>query len=219
MPGPVNTSYIGVREDLLSLIPDAPLDEVLDVGCANGATSAVLKERYPSCRVTGIEYDSVLAEQARARLDRVVAADASEGLQLLTQERKQFDLVLCGDVLEHLLDPWHALRSIRGLTRGHVIVSLPNVAHFSTLWSLFAGKRWPYRDRGIHDRTHLRFFAASNLPELFADAGFTETRRKQHHRLIERPHPINEKLSGVLSALPGISGLTCYQFLCVLRPA
>jgi hypothetical protein len=121
-------------------------------------------------------------------------------------------------VLEHLHDPWLALRTIRGLTRGHVILSLPNVAHFSTLWSLFAGKRWPYRDRGIHDRTHLRFFAARNLPELFADAGFTEMRREQHHRLIETPHPINEKLSGVLSVLPGISGLTCYQFLCVLRP-
>jgi 2-polyprenyl-3-methyl-5-hydroxy-6-metoxy-1,4-benzoquinol methylase len=218
MAGPVNTSYINVREDLLALIPDGPLGEVLDVGCANGATCAVLKQRHPGCRVTGIEYDAVLAEQARAQLDRVVHADASEGLAQLGREGQMFDLVLCGDVLEHLVDPWQALRSIRALTRGHVIVSLPNVAHFSTLWSLFAARRWPYRERGIHDRTHLRFFAASNLPELFADAGFSETRRKQHHRLLERPHPINEKLSGVLSVLPGISGLTCYQFLCVLRP-
>ena len=214
----VNTSYTGVREDLLALIPDESLSLVLDVGCANGATSAVLKERFGNPHVTGIELDPRSAAEAQGRLERVLTADALQGLELLAAEGKTFDLVLCGDVLEHLVDPWQALRLIRKLTRGCAIVSLPNVAHYTTLWSLFAGKRWPYRDRGIHDRTHLRFFGAANLPELFADAGFVEARRKQNHRLFEKPHPMNEKLGPLLAFLPGVSGLTCYQFLSVLRP-
>jgi trans-aconitate methyltransferase len=214
----INTSYVGVREDLLALVQEPGPAEVLDVGCANGATCAVLKQRFPGCRVTGIELDAALAAEAESRLDRVLRADALQGLSQLAGERQTFDLVLCGDVLEHLVDPWQALRLIRGMTRGRAIVSLPNVAHMSTLWSLFAAKRWPYRDRGIHDRTHLRFFAASNLPELFASAGFVEVTRKQNHRLFETPHPINEKLNGVMSFLPGVSGLTCYQFLSVLEP-
>ncbi len=213
-----NASYTLVREDLLSLIPDKDLSEVLDVGCANGATGRVLKQRFPGSRVTGIELDPLLAEEARTCLDRVLLADALQGLEILSTESRTFDLVLCGDVLEHLPDPWAALRLIRGLTRGCVIVSLPNVAHYSTIWSLFAGKRWPYRDRGIHDRTHLRFFGAANLPELFGGAGFEEVTRRQNHRLIEASHPLNEKLASVLAVLPGVSGLTCFQFLSVLRP-
>lgn len=214
-----NTSYTGVRDDLLAVIPDEPLVEVLDVGCANGATGAVIKERFPGSIVTGIELDAQLAQQASARLDRVLHVDALAGLETLSAEGKSFDLVLCGDVLEHLVDPWRALRLIRGLTSGSVIVSLPNVAHYTTLWSLFATKRWPYRERGIHDRTHLRFFGAANLPELFASAGLTEVKRRQNHRIFETPHRVNEKLGPILAVLPGISGLTCYQFLCVLRPS
>jgi 2-polyprenyl-3-methyl-5-hydroxy-6-metoxy-1,4-benzoquinol methylase len=218
MDASANTSYVGVRSDLLSLIPEGDVSRVLDVGCANGATSAVLKQSRPSAHVTGIELDPSLAAVARTRLDRVLLGDAVQGLQTLIDEGAHFDVVLCGDVLEHLVDPWQTLALIHRLTRGHVIVSLPNVGHFSTLWSLAFGKRWPYRDRGIHDRTHLRFFAAGNLPELFASAGFTEVRRKQQHRLFERPHPLNEKLNGAMHFLPGVSGLTCYQFLSVLRP-
>jgi 2-polyprenyl-3-methyl-5-hydroxy-6-metoxy-1,4-benzoquinol methylase len=218
MSGPPNTSYTNAREDLLALSAGLDFVDVLDVGCANGATCAVLKARFPAARVTGIELDPGLAEVAKTRLDRVLVGDASEMLASLRAEGASFDLVLCGDVLEHLVDPWQALAAVRALTRGHAIVSLPNVAHFSTLWSLFASKRWPYRERGIHDRTHLRFFAAANLPELFESAGFSEVKRAQQHRVLERPHPINEKLNGVLRLLPGVSGLTCYQFLSVLRP-
>jgi trans-aconitate methyltransferase len=215
----VNASYTLVREDLLDLVSGESPEQVLDVGCANGATAAVLKQRYPGSHVTGIELDPRLGEQAREQLDRVLVMDAIDGLETLSAEARSFDLVLCGDVLEHLVDPWRALRLIRGLTRGRAIVSLPNVAHYSTLWSLFASKRWPYRERGIHDRTHLRFFAAANLPELFEGAGFVEAERREHHRLIEAPHPLNRTFGSILGALPVVSGLTCFQFLSVLRPA
>lgn len=214
-----NPSYVNVRHDLLALIPDEPLVEVLDLGCATGATGHALKQQRPDVRVTGIELDEALAKEASTRLDRVLVADCMQGLQALHDEQRQFDLVVCGDILEHLTDPWAALRRIRQLARRYVIVSLPNVAHFSTIWSLLVSKRFPYRDRGVHDRTHLRFFAAANLPELFAQAELEELTRKVQYRLIERPHPLNEKLAPVLAFVPGLAGLTSYQFLSLLRPA
>jgi trans-aconitate methyltransferase len=213
-----NPSYTTVREDLLALVPHEPLEQVLDLGCSNGVTGAALKQRVPGAMVTGVELDPALAEQARGRLDRVLLADCQDGLKQLQDEQQRFDLVLCGDILEHLADPWSALRAVRELTRGYVVVSLPNVGHYSTIWALLFARRFPYRDRGIHDRTHLRFFAERNLPELFEQAGLEEIRRKAQYRLLERPHPINPKLAPILGALPGIKGLTTFQFVSLLRP-
>ena len=217
MSSSVNPSYVGVRDDLLAAIPAGRYARVLDVGCASGTTSAELKRRYPEARVTGIELDSLLAQAAEQRLDAVLQGDALMRLSELSQGGERFDLVLCGDVLEHLVDPWRALKELRVLcSDGIVVVSLPNVAHWSTLATLFAGY-WPYRERGIHDRTHLRFFARNNLKEFFAGAGFEETSRRYHHRLLERPHWINERLEPLLRWTPGLGRLTEYQFISVLR--
>src|SRR5262245_2143459 len=183
-----NASYRGTRQDLLALVPPGGLATVLEIGCAAGATGAALKASRPGTRVTGIELDPALAREAGVALDEVLLGDAVERLNELASRGARFDLVLCGDVLEHLSDPWTALRVIRALCpEGHVVVSLPNVAHASTIASLLFRSYWPYRDRGIHDRTHLRFFARRNLPELYASAGFQEVRRVTHHRLLERP--------------------------------
>lgn len=214
-----NPAYTGVREDLLALIPDEPLTRVLDLGCANGATGAVLKQRFSGVQVTGVELDPSLAAVAQARLDQVLVSDAVAALGRLREEQQRFDLVLCGDILEHLSDPWGALRSIRELTRKYVIVSLPNVAHYSTILSLLFLKRFPYRDRGIHDRTHLRFFAERNLPDLFAQAELEEVKRNVQYRLFERPHPLNPKIAPLLGAIPGVKGLTTFQFMSLLRPS
>jgi 2-polyprenyl-3-methyl-5-hydroxy-6-metoxy-1,4-benzoquinol methylase len=213
-----NPSYAGIRSDMLALVPDVALENVLEIGCAAGATGARLKSERNGVSVTGIELDPELAERAQQRLDRVIVGDAMGTLQALESERARFDLVLCGDVLEHLVDPWAALGSVRRLCpNGWVIVSLPNIAHVSTIVSLLWRSYWPYRDRGIHDRTHLRFFARKNLPELFASAGFDELQRVTHHRLIERPHRINELTNPLLARLPIVSHLFEYQFLCLLR--
>lgn len=219
----LNPAYVGIRHDMLARIPEFHVPQyVLEVGCSEGATGASLKTRYPQCHVTGIELDRFAAEQASVRLDDIRQGDAAQLLAELAREIKQgkrppFDTVFCGDVLEHLIDPWGALRAIRDLCTGYTIVSLPNVAHISNLTSLFFRSDFPYRDRGVQDRTHLRFFARRNLPDLFAQAEFEEVSRFTHHRIIERPHFINRKLAPILRYLPLISRLTEYQFISVLK--
>lgn len=211
-----NRAYLTIRHDILSMVPRIGYSHVLDIGCAQGATVAALRRDLDVARVTGIEIDQESAIAAERVIERVLRADAQSALDVLVSEGERFDLVLCGDILEHLLDPWTALHSVRKLCSGYVVVSIPNVAHFSTLISLFQG-RWPYRDRGIHDRTHLRFFSRKNLTELFAETAFYEERRYVRRRVIERPHPINKRLEPLLARLPIVRELTEYQYISLLR--
>lgn len=218
MSGEPNPSYIQVRQDIIRLV-DGPWTRLLDVGCSQGATARALKDAAGGGYTVGIELDESTAKVARTRLDEVLVNDALAGLEHLKARNEKFDLVLCGDVLEHLVDPWKALSLIRELCtpNAQVIISLPNVAHYSTIVALLRNK-WPYEDRGVHDRTHLRWFAPKNLIELFESAGFVEEERRYVRRLIERPHPINSKVEGILSVLPMVRSLTIFQSQSRLRP-
>lgn len=212
-----NSAYTGTRYDVLSVLPAQPIDRALDVGCAAGATARALRRLRAPSHITGIELDPELASAARETCDRVIEQDASAALDSLAGAGERFDVVLCGDILEHLVDPWSALSRIRELCpRGSVAVSLPNICHYSTALSLARG-HWPYRDRGILDRTHLRFFGRNDLPALFRHAGFREERRVVKYRLLERPHPANDRAQGVIARLPLIRRAFEYQFISLLR--
>jgi 2-polyprenyl-3-methyl-5-hydroxy-6-metoxy-1,4-benzoquinol methylase len=214
--GSFNPSYTSARPELLALIP-AACTRVLDVGCATGESGAALKAARPAVHVTGIELDPLMAAVARPKLDRVVVCDAEKIFEARDAlEAGTYDCIVCGDVLEHLADPWRVLRELVDLgTEGAFIVaSVPNVAHLSTFGSLLAG-RWPYRERGIHDRSHLRFFALENVRALFAQAGLEIVRLERKYRLIEHPHPLN-RLARRL-ALPGFRNLLTFQFLVLAR--
>ena len=217
-----NPAYVLARQDVLSMVDESkPCTSLLDVGCSRGATAALFRASRPEIsRAVGIELDQQAAQAAReASFDEVHCEDAEQVLSRLATQAERFDLILCGDVLEHLLDPWTALRHIRHLCtpHGQVIISLPNVAHYSTLVALLA-RKWPYASRGIHDRTHLRWFAERNLKDLYEQASFREVERKKKHRLLERPHKLNAKTEPFLANVPFVSGLTVFQFLSRLEP-
>ena len=85
------------------------------------------------------------------------------------------------DVLEHLVDPAAALRRLTALLKpgGLVVASIPNVAHVWVIANLLA-KRWPQRDRGIFDRTHVRFFAKRDMVALLRGADLEIVRVKPY---------------------------------------
>lgn len=162
--GNTNDSHVQV----IDLIGDDK--RVLDVGCATGDIAQLLKGR--GCRVSGLDSDAGAAEAARAHCDEVVTADLNTSSLLDHFDKDTFDIVVFADVLEHLLDPERALLdAIALLTEGgHVVVSVPNVAHGSVRLALLQG-RWKYTDTGLLDRTHIRFFTRASLIELFDVAG------------------------------------------------
>jgi 2-polyprenyl-3-methyl-5-hydroxy-6-metoxy-1,4-benzoquinol methylase len=139
---------------------------VLELGPASGYMSEVLAER--GCTVVGIERDAEMASEAARFCERVIVGDL-DTLDLdeeLGEDR--FDVIVAADVLEHLKDPLHALRALRAFLRpeGYFVVSLPNIAHASVRLALLEG-RFEYRDLGLLDRTHLRFFTHESIALLF----------------------------------------------------
>ncbi|HHW43766.1 MAG TPA: class I SAM-dependent methyltransferase [Desulfotomaculum sp.] len=148
--------------------------EVLEVGCATGYMSRVLVERN-GCRVTGIELDPRGAEKAAAVCRRVICGDI-ESLDL-PPELGPFEVIIFGDVLEHLRRPEETLRRVRPLLGegGYVVASIPNITHLSVVLELIRGK-FNYRKLGLLDDTHLRFFCRQTVDRLFRNAGYIITR-------------------------------------------
>ncbi|MBN1999816.1 class I SAM-dependent methyltransferase [candidate division KSB1 bacterium] len=163
--------YNWARRDLLGLLPQAMKPEnVLDVGCGNGATGELLKQEYGARCVTGIEILPTAAEQARRRLDTVITASADQ--PDLTFQNGHFDLIIFGDILEHLYDPWDVLSRYVDYLRpgGRLLASIPNVQHWATVMRLLGG-RWIYREGGTLDRSHIRFFTRRTVLDLIQQAG------------------------------------------------
>jgi methionine biosynthesis protein MetW len=207
-------AYTGSRPEVQTLVPSSAR-RILDLGCATGALGAALKERQRAI-VVGVELDPAHAREAERRLDRVVVGDVEE---VLAGGRLEpgFDCIVAADVLEHLRDPWSALR--RGVellsAGGTVVVSLPNVRFFETFWQLGVRGRWPRRPHGIFDATHLRWFALRDARELLEQAGL----RVEDVRPLIRVRPGGSRLDrlfGWLARTP-VAGFFAFQYVLVGR--
>lgn len=187
-----NPSYIGRRDDILNLIPIG-VKKVLDIGCSIGILGEQIKQRN-NAEVIGIELDEQMAEIAKEKLDRVIVGDIE---QINLEDYllpNYFDCIVFADILEHLKNPWHVLKRAVSFLRndGVIIASIPNIRHYTTIITLVIKGYWPYRERGIHDRTHLRFFTLRNIKEMFQEAGLRIVKIERNYRIIEKPHRYNK---------------------------
>jgi 2-polyprenyl-3-methyl-5-hydroxy-6-metoxy-1,4-benzoquinol methylase len=166
---------------ILQLVEDAqrPL-RILDVGSADGYLGLILKER--GHYVAGVEREPQLAERARPIYDRFYQVDVDS---FEFPDRDEYDLIIFADVLEHLREPAAVLRRCRSALKrdGKIIVSVPNVANLVIRLNLLLGY-FDYRDLGILDRTHLRFFTLRTLKKLLQDCGLST------ERVIATPIPV-----------------------------
>lgn len=167
--------YAFVRRDIEPLLP-AYSARVLEVGCGGGGTLDWLKNTGRAQWTAGIELSSEAAEVAKTRVDEVRCGDVDK--LLADFPAGSFDLILCLDVLEHLVDPWGTLQRLHDMLRpgGRIISSLPNIRHYSVVLPLLFGGRWEYQYAGIMDRTHLRFFSRTGIGALMSRAGLREIR-------------------------------------------
>jgi 2-polyprenyl-3-methyl-5-hydroxy-6-metoxy-1,4-benzoquinol methylase len=165
---PVKERPLSGHQRLLALVPDD--SRVLDVGCSTGYLARPLVERGST--VVGIELDGAAAAVAREVCEEVLVGDA-ETLELPFAPGS-FDVVLCGDLIEHLRDPRRFLVRVRPLLRdrGRLVLTTPNVANWAMRLSLLAG-RWRYTERGILDRTHTHLFTRKTLVEALGGAGYS----------------------------------------------
>jgi SAM-dependent methyltransferase len=164
--------YEYVNSELLRQLPgDARL--VVEIGCGAAALAREYRRVNPGCRYVGIERVPEAAAVAAGRLSEVIVAD----VERLADADVPFtpgtvDVLVYGDVLEHLVDPWTLLRRQAAwlAPEGVVLACIPNVAHWTILVNLLMGQ-WPYEEAGLLDRTHLRFFTLESIQQMFAEAG------------------------------------------------
>lgn len=164
-----NSSYIGLRSNLLNYIQGKE-NIVLDVGCATGTNGAYLLDHNIALEVYGIEYDSEMAEEASKKNTEIFRGDLNDSSfrKLVLSESPLFDYILFADVLEHLISPGQILDEFKSKLKpsGKVIISLPNIAHVETFIQIYIKKTWPKNDRGIFDKTHLRWFTKKDAFDL-----------------------------------------------------
>lgn len=213
-----NRSYIGSRPDILRLIPPTT-SQLLDVGCSIGQLGKEAKQLISGLRASGIEVDNEMAEVAKGNMDRVIIADLNSFDFAEHFQAGEFDCIVFADVLEHTVDPWTILKSAVAVlsASGVVITSIPNVRHFSTLFSLGIKGEWPCRSRGIHDRTHLRFFTRSTIVNMLRSAGLSIVKESRNLRLVERGLWIDR--AAILLDLPVLRHFFTFQYLHCSKPA
>lgn len=146
--------------------------KVLEVGAGPGSIARILRDRS-DCHVTALEIDPKAIKKLAMFCERVYQVDLNDASwsERIRSEGK-FDVVLAADVLEHLYNPLAVLEAMKPLVneQGCIVVSLPHVGH-SAIVACLMEEDFDYRDWGLLDRTHIRFFGIKNMQALFDQAG------------------------------------------------
>lgn len=160
------------RFDLLGYFPERKFESLLDIGCGEKEFGFLAKKKFNINYVEGVEINNEVALKASLKLDKVFIGDITEYLKKSSNINK-FDVIVFGDVLEHLIDPWLVLKQIKKILseNGIVIASIPNLSIDAIKYIIF--DKWLYTDAGLLDRTHLRFFTRATIYEMFESAGYT----------------------------------------------
>lgn len=211
-----NPSYVGQRIDILSLLP-FNINSVLDVGCSDGSLGKAIKSYNKKIIVHGIEINPEMADSAKERIDQVFIGDAAKEIDILMSLKHRYDCIIFADILEHLIDPWEVLKKSKQLLNdnGKIIISIPNINYYQTFINLFVKRYWPYEERGIHDRTHLRFFTKKNIIEMLDNSSLEIEKLNRHYRLIDKKTKLN-KISKFLG-IPLLKEFLTFQYILVTK--
>ncbi|HUP62606.1 MAG TPA: class I SAM-dependent methyltransferase [Thermoanaerobaculia bacterium] len=140
---------------------------LLDLGAAGGELGSALRDHFD--RTIGFEYNVDCVGELKGRFDAIVISD----LERVKRLPANAHAIVLADVLEHLRSPAAALRLVRESLRddGHAFISVPNIANITVRLGLLFGI-FEYRDRGILDHTHLRFYTLRTIRREIESAGF-----------------------------------------------
>ena len=153
---------------MIPLLPQQ-YSKVLEIGCGEGVFRQNLSQ---DSEFWGVEPDRASAKVAAKKIETVLIGTYEEMYDDIPND--YFDLVICNDVIEHLVDHDVFFQSIKKkLTKdGCLVASIPNVRYIKNLNELLVKKDWEYKSDGILDRTHLRFFTEKSLRRTIIDNGF-----------------------------------------------
>lgn len=210
-------AYTSPRPDVFEMVPPRVMS-VLDVGCSDGSLGASLRRARAGRQVRGVEGDGEFVARSAQQLDAVVQADLNAFDWAAAFPGIEFDCMIFADVLEHLLYPSTQLANARARLQpgGYLVISLPNIRHISALYSLFIRGTFPQRDRGIFDRTHLRWFTIADARRMIEEAGFGIEAISYSLRVRDRGdgmlNKVARRLFDPVAALAPVHQFLGYQF-------
>jgi len=206
---------------ILSKVGDGHGRRLLDVGSAQGVLAEQFTQR--GFEVTCLEGSPTLAAIGGGKCHKMIIVDLDGQLPTLTD---QYDVIVYGDILEHLKKPMEVFRELNRYLRpdGVIILSIPNIAHLWVRLKLLFGS-FEYRERGVLDRTHLRFFTLASFRRFLEEAGLSIEEldttppplmfivpARYHGRLLNVVHRLNAALAH------GWKSMFAFQFVAVARP-
>jgi 2-polyprenyl-3-methyl-5-hydroxy-6-metoxy-1,4-benzoquinol methylase len=182
--------YLNCNEHLLNAIPEG-LDRVFEFGCSGGMLGKRYKESNDQVVWHGADIHKPAVDYAKDNIDAAWCLDANQLKPKKTMLQKPYDALIYGDVIEHLIDPEQSLPDHLELLAddGKVVICIPNVQHWGNVRHLLAGN-WEYRDSGLLDRTHLRFYTRKSFNVMLNNVGLEAEKmvRISH----ENKHPFNK---------------------------
>lgn len=195
---------------------------VLDLGCGSGALGQYLLETR-QCTSDGLTWSEAEAAHARPHYRRVVVADLETCDLLTTFTPRQYDYIVCADVLEHLRTPEHVLAACHELLKpgnGRLLVSVPNAGYAGLVAELLQGE-FRYRDEGLLDRTHLRFFTRRSLARFLGEQRWAVNALDTIRRELpesEFKAQFDQLPPAVARHLLAVPDALTYQFIAVAQP-
>jgi SAM-dependent methyltransferase len=187
------TEYISrearVEEDrlwkVLASLPEGPA-RLLDIGCGSGRNLMFIARHRPQYELVGTDIAETTASVLAELGLHGVCADAAQGLPF---PDASFDTVLCGEVIEHVIDTDGMLREIHRILKpsGKLILTTPNLAYVPNrvllllgIQPLFTetsiatnlGRKFSFLGQGGQTQGHLKIFTLAAAEELLKLTSF-----------------------------------------------
>lgn len=162
--------YSNIRPEIVEAIPIS-IKTILDIGCGKGEFLKAVKSKT-NAETWGVEMIYSETQNSSSSIDHFISGRIEDVIDELPDE--YFDCITFNDVLEHLVEPQEVLRLISPKLKqsGFIVSSIPNVRYINNLYELLIKKDWEYKEEGILDSTHLRFFTMKSIDRLIESAGF-----------------------------------------------
>lgn len=163
----MNRGHAPLSNWVFTVCPPTDGERILDVGCGGGGNILRMLERYPNCRVDGIDYSSVSVECSRQILkdhaDRceVICADVAK----LPFEDGSYDRVVSFESIYFWQNPVAAMQEISRVLKvgGRLVIA-------TEMSDPVKGKKWADRCDGM------TVYTAEQLAAFFEKAGFSDVK-------------------------------------------
>jgi len=170
---------------MLAMLPPN-LSSILDIGCSEGRNLRVCRKQFPRARICGTDIGT---SQAETLLSQGFEFRPSDVNQAIPFSDREFDVVLCGEVVEHLVDPDATIAEMRRVLKpgGLLVITTPNLAYIPNRLLLSLGVQPLFSEtslrrnygrflralgQGNSAQGHLRIFTLSALLEMLQDHNF-----------------------------------------------